>query len=146
MDPRRNSPNLGAVMTAVLSPTRILLVRDRSRPNALYKLPGGTIEASDGSIEAAAAREVFEETGIILAFSEVELIIEQQRDGRTYYPYFCIAQVSEEKFDSRERVGDEDGKPIEIAVFARPEVPTMLDLLERHRHFIKAIEEASVST
>lgn len=130
-------------MTAVLSPTRIVLVKDLSRQDALYKLPGGTIEVSDESVEAAAAREVFEETGIFLDDAEVELIVEQRRDGRTYYPYFCIAQVSEEKFDSRKKVGDEDGKPIEVAAFDRAEVPTMLDLLERHRAFIQAIEDVS---
>ena len=145
MNLHRNSPNLGAVMTAVISPTRIVLVRDPSRPNALYKLPGGTVESFDESVEAAAAREVLEETGIILALAEVELILEQRHEGRTYYPYFCIVQVSEEKLDSHKKIGDEDGKRIEVAVFDRSEVPTMVDLLERHRPFIRAIEEASVS-
>ena len=130
-------------MMAIISPTRIILVKD-GRPNALWKLPGGTIEEKDAGIIAAAIREADEETGIKLLPEEVMLCANQRRakDGK-YYPYLCLAQVSEEKLESRLKVADEDGKPIWTAIFDRTEVPAMLDLLNRHRGFINALEEVS---
>lgn len=140
--------DLGSVMTAVISPTRILLVMDESKHNPRWKLPGGGIEQKrdGGSIIAAAIRETSEEAGIELSPEEVVLCANQRRakDG-TYYPYLCLAQVTEERLETRYKLGDEDGKPIKTALFERGEVPMMLDLLERHRGFIKALEEVSAS-
>ncbi len=133
--------DLGAVMTYVVSPTRAVLIKDKSKQNALWKLPGGGIEESDRDIIAAAIREVLEETGIVLSREEITLVAEQKRENGMYYPYFCVACVSEKKLDTREKVGDEDGKRIMVSDFERTEVPTMLDLLERHRPFIREAEK-----
>ncbi len=121
----------------------MILIKD-GRPNALWKLPGGGIETSDEDVIAAAIREDAEETGIKLEREEVVLCAEQRRtEEGVYYPYFCLAQVSEEKLDTRFKSGDENGKPIKVTAFDRTEVPTMVDLLERHRFFIKALEEVA---
>ncbi len=127
-------------MTYIVSPTRVILVKDPSKPNALWKLPGGGVEVSDGNVIAAAIREVFEETGIALTREEFRITFEQRRVNGVYYPHFCVARVSEEKLDTRKKIGDEDGKSLMVADFGRDEVPTMLDLLERHRPFIQEIE------
>lgn len=132
--------DLGSVMTYVVSQKRAVLIKDKSKQNALWKLPGGGIEISDKTVVAAAIREVEEEIGIKLLRDEVFLMTEQRRENGTYYPYFCIARVSEEKLNTRKKVGDEDGKPLMVADFERAEIPTMLDLLERHRPFIQEIE------
>jgi 8-oxo-dGTP pyrophosphatase MutT (NUDIX family) len=134
----------GAVMTAVISPTRILLVQEE-RPDALWKLPGGTIEETDEDTVVAAIREVYEETGVRLDRKEMTLCSEERRAEGKYFPAFCLAEVPEEKLDTRKPINDEDGRPIKTGLFDRSEVPTMIDLLERHRGFITAIEELAAS-
>ncbi len=141
---RSDEPNLGAVMTCIISPTRMILVKD-GRRNALWKLPGGGIETGDKDVIAAAIRENAEETGIKLEREEVIPCAEQRRtEEGVYYPYFYLAQVSEEKLDTRLEIADENGQPIRVAAFNRGEVPTMVDLLERHRSFIRAVEKVVV--
>lgn len=123
----------------------MILVKDESFTDARWKLPGGGIEESDGGIVVAAIREAREETGMDLAPEEIMLCSNQRRtkDG-TYYPYLCLAQVPEEKLDTHPKVADENGKPIRVADFPRAEVSMMVDLLERHRGFVKALEEVTV--
>jgi 8-oxo-dGTP diphosphatase len=56
---------IASVSAALVSDGHILMVRRRHRPNAgLLALPGGKIEAGEG-LQAAAARELREETGLI---------------------------------------------------------------------------------
>ncbi|MDO8566597.1 MAG: NUDIX hydrolase [bacterium] len=128
--------DIGSVVTCIISQTRILLVKDESRINARWKLPGGNIESSDGDVIAAAIREVREETGVKLLPEEVHLRSEERRT-KPYYPYCCVANVTEEKIDTRLKIADENGHPIRVADFKRSEVPTMVDLLERHRVFVR---------
>lgn len=146
MGAHKGKPDLGSVMMCIVSPTRIVLVKDEAFVDARWKLPGGGIEPTDGGIVAAAIREAREETGMDLAPKEIMLCSNQRRakDG-TYYPYLCLAQVSEEKLDTHQKIADENGKPIRVADFRRAEVSMMVDLLERHRGFVKALEEVSVS-
>lgn len=118
----------------------MILIKDESFHDARWKLPGGGIEAADAGIVAAAIREAREETGMEFAPEEMTLRCDQRRANGTYYPYLCLAQVSEEKLDSHQKVADENGRPIRVADFERDEVPTMLDLLERHRQFIQNVE------
>lgn len=136
-------PDLGAVVIYIISPTRALLVKDPSFRDALWKLPGGGIEPDDADIIAAAIRESREETGIQLLPKEVELRSEQRRTNGAYYPYFCVARVSERKLNARFKIANENGRPIMTGIFERMEVPTMRDMLERHRFFIREIEGSS---
>ncbi|MFA6279062.1 MAG: NUDIX domain-containing protein [Candidatus Paceibacterota bacterium] len=130
-------------MTYIISPTRALLVIDESKCNPLWKIPGGTIELTDEGVIAAATRESFEETGVQLLPEEVVLFSKEKRRDGIYYPHLCVASVSEEKLDTRARVTYESGendRPLKTGVLNRAEVPVMLDLLERHRHFVHEVE------
>ncbi len=127
--------NLGAVMTGIVSPKRIVLVKDPMRTPALWKIPGGSIEFGETVIEAA-IRESQEETGIELLMEEIRHHSEEARvPGQRYRPHFCIARVSEEKLDTHKKRGDENGNPIMVGVFDLAEVAQMVDLLDPHRPF-----------
>lgn len=134
----RGGPDLGSVVLCVFSPTRIVLVKDKSFPEPFWKLPGGSIESTDTGIISAAIRECREETGIQLTMGEVFLhSLWWERRGKTAYrPSFCIVRVSEEKLDTRLKVGDEDGHALMVAAFDKEEVPIMVDLLEQHRPLV----------
>lgn len=129
----------GAIMTYIVSPTRAVLVKE-NRPDARWKLPGGSIEGFDQDVTAAAIREVEEETKIRLSREEVLICSEEQRSGDSYRPHFCIAHVSEARLDTRATVGDEDGRPIEVAAFRRDQILGLADLLEPHWLFIREVE------
>ncbi|MBI2409663.1 NUDIX hydrolase [Candidatus Kaiserbacteria bacterium] len=125
-------PDRGAVMTCVLSPTRILLVKEAHRSGAMWKLPGGSVSQGESIIEAA-RREVLEEAGLEL--SGLTLHSVEQR-GAAYRPFLCIACVSEEKLNEHALVGDEDGQPTIVATFGHEAVRLMKDVLEPHRVLI----------
>ncbi len=56
---------IAAALAVVLRDDRVLLVRRRNRPDAgLWGFPGGKLEAGE-SVEAAAVRELREETGLV---------------------------------------------------------------------------------
>jgi len=147
MDTHEGKPDLGRVKVYIVSPTRALLIRDRRFSDALCKLSGGHIESGDHTksdddgVIATAIREVREETGVELFPEEVELVWNEfGLDGIHYDPYFCVARVTEEKLDTREEIGNENGSPIETVIVNRAEILTMPDLLEDHRPFIRKIE------
>lgn len=130
-----------SVLILVVSPTRLILVKNKRHKAPLWKLPGGGVEPTDKNRKAAALRECQEETGICLLAEEIlEYSWERHEDGHCQYLF--IAQVTEEKLDTRLRVGNEDGHPIMVAAFDRTEVPTMPELLEVHRVFINQTTEA----
>lgn len=132
--------NLGAVMVYIVSPSRALLVKDKSKHNPLWKLPGGSIEESDASPMAAAIREAREETGVQLLPCELFLLSKARMEGVVYYPNFFVARVSEGKIDTRAKRTYESGdlsKPLRVGAFHKEEVSMMIDLLERHRQAIQ---------
>lgn len=151
----KSRSDLGSVAVYVISPTRTVLVIDESFADAKWKLPCGGIEDWDGGsavaaiidetertkarVIAAAIREVLEETGgIKLDPAEVTLVEEQKRVNGVYYPYFCVAVVSEKKLEMHRDIGDEDGKRLTVAAFSRHGRP---GILERHRPFVRRIEQ-----
>ncbi|MFA6408236.1 MAG: NUDIX domain-containing protein [Candidatus Paceibacterota bacterium] len=129
-------------MTCIVSPSRVLLVKDESKHDPLWKLPGGSVESDDADIIAAAIRETKEETGIQLLPGELRLLLKARSESGVYYPNFFVAHVSEDKLDTRAKVAYESGdpsQPMKVGVFNREEVPMMPDLLERHR---RALQQA----
>ncbi|HHZ08835.1 MAG TPA: NUDIX domain-containing protein [Rhizobiales bacterium] len=78
------SGEIPAVSVALLRAGRVLLVRRGRAPSrGLYAFPGGRIEAGE-TAEAAARRELQEETGLVagrLAFVG-DIAIESRREGR----------------------------------------------------------------
>ena len=134
--------DLGSVATYVISPKKAVFVFDENKHDPLHKLPCGHIEPGDAGIIAAAKREVLEETGIMLLDSEIALIKTQRRDGGIYYPYFCLAHISEKELSARKKIGDEDGSPIKTRIFNRAELPMRLNMefVPKHIQFIREIE------
>lgn len=130
-----------SVLILVASPTRLVLVKNKGHRAPLWKLPGGGVESTDKNRKAAAIRECQEETGIRLLAEEIlEHSWKRHKDGHSQHLF--IAKVTEEKLDTRLKVGNEDGYPIMVAAFDRNEVPTMPGLLEKHRSLINEIVDA----
>lgn len=116
----------------------MLLIRDKRFDTPCWKLPGGGVESIDADVIAAAIRECKEETGIQFVAEEISIYSEQRRDeAGIYHPHFCIAPVTEEKLDTHFKIGNENGRPLMVATFEKGEVPTMGDLLDRHRAFVR---------
>jgi len=81
--PRQETLTLPAVSVALVRGDSVLLVRRRFAPaRGLYAFPGGRVEAGE-SLEEAARRELFEETGLQAGpLTPVEeILIESERDG-----------------------------------------------------------------
>jgi 8-oxo-dGTP pyrophosphatase MutT (NUDIX family) len=115
-------------------------VKDESKHDPLWKLPGGSVESDDADIIAAAIRETKEETGIQLLPGELRLLLKARSESGVYYPNFFVAHVSEDKLDTRAKVAYESGdpsQPMKVGVFNREEVSMMPDLLERHRRVLQ---------
>ena len=125
-----------SVLICVLSPTRLVLVKDKMFAEPRWKLPGGGIESTDANVIAAAIRECREETGIHLLPTEFPFHFQNWRENGAYRPHFCIARVTEEKLDTRLKFGDENGRSIMVAAFGRAEVLDMIDVLDHHRPFL----------
>ena len=138
----RDGPNRGAVVTCILSPTRIVLVLDEqgSFDSPRWKLPGGSLEGKE-RIVSAAIRECLEETGIRLLSREILLHSWHWRGKEGYRPHLCIAQVTEEKLDTRLAVGQETNGPLLVKAFKRTQVLGMPDLLDKHRALIEEVFE-----
>lgn len=136
---------LGSVVVCLLSLQRMVLVKDTWFPEPWWKLPGGSIEPADLSVESAAIRECEEETGIRLLPTEISIHSRSHRVNGVYYPNICIAKVTEEKLDTRLKFGNENGHRIMTAAFDRTEVPTMVDLLWQHRPLVnKTLKALSI--
>jgi ADP-ribose pyrophosphatase YjhB (NUDIX family) len=144
MDNYKDDKDFGSVMTCIISPKRhILLVRKLYSPEGVFwKFPGGKIKRTDKGIVPAAARETTEETGMKgLLPEEVKLYWKQWELSGIYYPHLCIARVSEEKLNTRERFTFDDNSPLETGIFEQSEIPMMMPLLlKRHHLFFQDIE------
>jgi len=142
--------DLGATKVYVVSADgHVVLVRNKNSPHPrkeYWKLPGGSIDATDEDVISAAIREVREETGILLERVELELVTEQYtgEDGK-FHPYLYIARISREKMNSRHEIGDENGYEMEVGIFHGRVIATMKDLLPKHRNYVCEIEMALVA-
>jgi 8-oxo-dGTP diphosphatase len=87
-----------AVGAVVFKDHKVLLVR-RGKPPAqdLWAIPGGSVEIGE-TLSAAAEREIFEETGIIIqALKPVYTfdVIERDASGRTRFHYVIIDLIAD---------------------------------------------------
>lgn len=158
----------GAVVTAVFSPTRIILVKEDWRKDPRHKLPGGGIERKkdaaralsiqkmlkalgrpisyvEALVMAAALREVFEETGVWLCPEQLVLHRRHDRTRTAYRPYVCLARISEEQFDMHDEVTYEDHdptKPTRVFEFRLADTLKMQQLLPEHYGLIRYVARA----
>lgn len=114
----------------------LLVQRGRDPYEGCWSLPGGLIELGE-TLQDAAARELFEETGVTAVISEpVETFesIQRDADGRiaTHFilSVFCGAYVSGEPLAADDAVAVEWVRPDELD--GRPTTPGTPGRIRRH--------------
>jgi 8-oxo-dGTP diphosphatase len=92
-----NRPRV-AVGAIVFKDDRVLLVRrGRAPAKGLWAIPGGSMELGE-TLQAAAEREILEETGIMIRAGEPVFtfdVIERDDDGRIRYHYVIVDMTAD---------------------------------------------------
>lgn len=78
-----------AVAVMVITPEGLVLVMDPSKPDPLWKFPGGHSAGSESPYETA-ARELEEETGISLSPFEFQLLRGESRGNHDFFFFSVI--------------------------------------------------------
>jgi 8-oxo-dGTP diphosphatase len=125
-----------AASVAVFRDGKVLLA-ERTKPPAafLFSLPGGLVEPGE-RLEAAAARELMEETGVtarIVGFNDHVEVIERDSDGRTIL-HFVVASFVARWIEGEGVTGPEASRVLWIDpadAAALPTTPGLLPILER---------------
>lgn len=141
----RHHTENGAVKVAILSVDgRVILIKNPERPSPLWVLPGGTIEDGE-TVREAAIREVKDEAGLTIRDSDLRMVHDQQQ-GRPYRPYRYFAMLSNEEFDKRDKIGDENGALLLVEAFALSEAATMHGVHPMYQEFLAELSGALAST
>ncbi len=124
-----------AIGVVVIEAGRVLLVR-RGRPpsKGLWAVPGGRVELGETLAEAA-AREVFEETGVRVADAEVVWgfdAVDRDDDGRVRHHY-VVVDLRARFVSGNPRAGDDAD---EAAWIDAAGLRAMSDVSEPTRHLL----------
>ena len=99
-----------------LAGDRIVLIRRKNPPYG-WALPGGFVDYGE-SLEAAAAREAFEETGLhVTLLSQFHTYSDPQRDPRQH----TISTVFVARADGAPVAGDDAAEAVAVALDALPD-------------------------
>jgi len=92
-----NRPRV-AVGAIVFKDDKVLLVRrGRAPAKGMWAIPGGSMELGE-TLQAAAEREIYEETGILIRAKEPVFtfdVIERDGDGRIRYHYVIVDMIAD---------------------------------------------------
>jgi ADP-ribose pyrophosphatase len=98
-----------AVGAIVFKNNRVLLVRRAQAPSQnLWSIPGGRVEIGE-TLQEAAEREIFEETGITIAAREPVYTfdyIDRDKSGRTRFHY-VIVDLKADYIQGKPKAGDD---------------------------------------
>jgi len=113
----------------------VLLVRDRSMKGKGHKLPGGYVDLGE-TIEQAAEREIFEETGIHATFQSMVGFVSKfpHQFGKANFYMICVLEPTSQE------INIQDTDEIEEAIWIAPELYLADESSSRfHRHMIKSL-------
>jgi len=126
-------PAVGAI---VFRRSDVLLVKRASEPNrGRWSVPGGALEAGE-TVEAAAVREVLEETGLevrAMRVADVRDLIERDADGRVRWHYVLIDVLCDYvRGEPRPSSDAENARFVPLRELSDYDVtPTALEAIER---------------
>lgn len=127
-----------ASIVLILGPNgQTVLVLDTKQKKPRWKLPGGKREDVDkNSPRATAAREVFEETGIVIPLQDLQLIkrVDKTEHQRPHILFVYLADVK--NFDGLLKRGDEGEY---VKKFALSMIPRMKSFFAKHWMHIKNV-------
>ncbi|HDQ25409.1 MAG TPA: NUDIX hydrolase [bacterium] len=114
-----NNP-VPAVAVAVLKEGRVLMVKRKINPcRGMWCLPGGFIEGNE-SIESAAKRELFEETG---QRARKITILSAKRENTLIFGSIIVIGVSAEGISGRLKAGDDASDAVYFEAGKPPLIP-----------------------
>ena len=118
----------GGVRVAVMDDDgRLLLVRQRHDGNDIWMLPGGAIEEDENAAEAA-AREIFEETGLKIRVGPLIWHVEEVSAfrGQRFVNFFLAAEAEGSAELGEDPEFDEAGQVMrELRFFFREEIAAL---------------------
>lgn len=121
-----------ATVILVETPKGIPLVMDPTKPQPfLLKLPGGKFKPGE-TPEQTGMRELEEETGLVLAISESDLVYEEDRKSHTFH----LARISAPSLDGLKKIGNEGEI---VKVFSKEEMQKLPNILPSHREILTFI-------
>jgi 8-oxo-dGTP pyrophosphatase MutT (NUDIX family) len=103
---------------------------------AYWSFPGGKIELRETE-PAAAIREMYEETGVVVAATQLIHREPERIDGEEYRPHVFMCHITEARMDTYRPETMENGYKLFAQPFPTEEAATLVDLSERYRPFIR---------